>query len=465
MVNGQADNSGRVERTSSRLTRDWTEGSILNNLLTLTWPVVISNSLNMLGPTIDMVWVGKLGTISLAAVGLSAQVVMVIQALMMGLFTSLRAMVARRIGERDDASANHAFQQAFMVGVAFSILTAVIGIFFSRQIISLFGADPEVINAAVPYNRIQFVGMITMTARMISDATMQSSGDTMNSMRVGIIFRILHMIFCPFWVFGLWIFPKMGVSGAALMDVIAQGIGGSLSLWLLMSGRSRVHITMKGFNIDPRNIWLQLKIGVPSSINQMLRSFVSLAVVKFIVPFGTASIAAHSLGQRIEGFLDVGASAVGNAAGALAGQNLGARKPDRAAKSGWLAVGLATGVMVIISIVILIWAENIVSLFDSDPELVKIASTFLRIAIVSFMSMGPASVLTTCLNQVGDTMIPLVVSFVTMWGMQLPLAYFLPKIGNMGVFGVRWAMAIALAMRAFAYLVYFRTDRWKHRRV
>jgi Na+-driven multidrug efflux pump len=121
--------------------------------------------------------------------------------------------------------------------------------------------------------------------------------------------------------------------------------------------------------------------------------------------------------------------------------------------------------MAIISIVILIWAESVVRLFNSDPSLVKIAATFLRIAVVSFMSMGPAGVLTNCLNQVGDTMVPLVVSFATMYGMQLPLAYFLPKIGNLGVYGVRWAMAIALAMRAVAYLIYFRGDRWKRRKL
>jgi putative MATE family efflux protein len=465
MENDDDNKSGRANRRNPRLTRDWTQGSILNNLLALAWPLVISNSLNMLGPTIDMMWVGKLGTVSMAAVGLSGQVVMVVQALIMGLFTSLRAMVARRIGEGNDKGANHAFQQAFTVGIVFSVLMAIIGIFLSRQIITLFGAKPDVVDAAVPYNQIQFVGMITMTARMLSDATMQSSGDTMNSMRIGVFFRVIHIALCPFLVFGLWIFPRLGVIGAGLTNVISQGIGGALSLWFLMSGRSRLHITFKDFKIDLSNIWLQLKIGIPSSINQMLRSFVSLTIVKFLVPFGTAAIAAHSLGQRIEGFLDVGASAVGNAAGALAGQNLGARKPERAAKSGWLAVGVATGVMAIISFAILIWAEAVVRLFNNDPDLVKIAATFLRIATVSFLSMGPASVLTTCLNQVGDTMIPLIASFATMYGLQLPLAYFLPKIGNLGVYGVRWAMAIALAMRGIVYMVYFRTDRWKHRRV
>ena len=187
-------------------------------------------------------------------------------------------------------------------------------------------------------------------------------------------------------------------------------------------------------------------------------------IVKFIVPFGTLAVAANSLEQRIETFLDVGAGGFGNASGVLAGQNLGAGKVDRAQKTGWLAVTYATIVMSAIALFILIWPQPVVRLFNSDPDLVKIASTFLRIAVVSFIAMGPASVLTSCLNGVGDTMIPLVASFVTMWAVQLPLAWFLPKVGNLGVYGVRWSMAIALSLRAITYMVYFWRGRWKQRK-
>jgi putative MATE family efflux protein len=414
---------------------------------------------------IDLIWVGKLGASAMAAVGLSGQIVMVVNALVMGLFTSLRAMVARRIGEGDDKGANHAFQQAFIIGIAFSALMAIIGIFLSRNIINLFGAEPDVVKEAVSYNRIQFVSTVTMTLRMMTEATMQASGDTKMAMWIGVFFRILHITLCPFLVFGLWIFPDMGVSGAALTGVISQALGGAIGLWILLTGHSRVHISFKGFKLDPDNIWRQVKIGIPSSINQMLRSFLSLLITKIIVPFGTFSLAAYVLIQRIDGFLDVGASAVGNAAGALSGQNLGARKPERAEKTGWLAVGLGTGAMAVISIVILIWADKVVRIFNSDPGVVSLASTLIRIATINYVMIAPASVLTNCLNQVGDTMIPLIASMATMWGIQLPLAYFLPKIFNNGVFGVMWGMVIALSVRAIAYLIYYRTGKWKHRRV
>jgi MATE family, multidrug efflux pump len=461
-------NSGNSHRSDKRrlsLARDWTQGSITRNLLTLAWPVVISNSLNMLGPTIDMVWVGRLGPASMAAVGISGQVVLVAQALLQGVFTSLRAMVSRRIGEKDDKGANRAFQQAFIIGVGLSIIMAAIGILLSNQLVGLFGAATDVAALAVPYNRIQFIGMVTIVARMITEATMQSSGDTKTAMWIGVIFRIIHMVFCPFLVFGLWIFPELGVKGAALMGVISQGLGGAIGFFILMAGFSRLHVSFKDFRLDFHNIWLQIRIGIPSSINQMLRSFVGLFIVRFIVPFGTLSVAAHSLEQRIESFLEVACGAFGNASGALGGQNLGAGKPERAQKTGWLAIGFATSVMTIISLVVFIFPANVVRIFNNDPDLVKIASVFIRIGIVNFIMMGPASVLTSFLNGVGDTMIPLIASLVSMWGMQLPLAAFLPKVGNLGVYGIRWAMAIALSARAITYVIYFKWGRWKHRRL
>ena len=466
MANGDdSSHNGRPPRRIRGIDRDWTVGSISSNLIALAWPVIISNSLNMLGPTIDMLWVGKLGPAAMAAVGLSGQIVMVVNALLMGLFTSLRAMVARRVGEKDEPAANHAFQQAFVIGIAFSIVMAAIGVFLSPAIIRLFGADEDVVRLAVPYNRIQFISTITMTLRMMTEATMQSSGDTMNAMGIGVMFRVVHIALCPFLVFGLWIFPELGVSGAALTNVISQFLGGVAGMYLLFSGRSRLHITFKGFRLDPGNIWRQVKIGVPSSINGMLRNFLNLLIFRVVVPFGTVATASYSLVQRIDSFLDVGAGSFGRAAGALAGQNLGARKPDRAEKTGWLAMGYAGIIMTVISAGILLKAEWVVRIFNDDPQVVAIGSTLLRIATLSFMMMSPASVMTDCLNQVGDTMIPLIASLVSMWGIQLPLAILLPKVFGNGVYGVMWAMAIALTVRALAYIVYFRTGKWKTRRV
>jgi Na+-driven multidrug efflux pump len=159
----------------------------------------------------------------------------------------------------------------------------------------------------------------------------------------------------------------------------------------------------------------------------------------------------------------------GMAAGVLAGQNMGANLPARAEKSGWLGVVLTEGTMLVCSAAMAIWAPQLVSIFNSEPEVIEIGSTFLRIAAAGFIFMGFAAVLADCLNGVGDTMIPMIAGLVSMWLVQIPLAYFLPKWNvfgsELGVFGVRWAMVAALAMRAIAYVIYFRAGRWKRLKI
>ena len=156
---------------------------------------------------------------------------------------------------------------------------------------------------------------------------------------------------------------------------------------------------------------------------------------------------------------------LGQASGILAGQNLGAHQPERAERTGWLAAGLVTVIMFIGAAVIWFWAESIVGVFNTEPELVKIASTFLRIQIVSYLIFGLVIVLTQCLNGVGDTMIPMLTTLITMWGIQVPLAYFLTRLTSLGMYGVRWGIVSAIVVRAVIYTTYFRSGRWKRKRV
>lgn len=448
-----------------RLEKDWTQGSIINNLWSLSWPIMISQGLTAVGPTIDMIWVGKLGAPSVAGVGIAGMAVMVVNPLMMGLFTGLRAMVARFVGAGDIEGANHVAQQAFVIGIASSVFIAAIGIFLAEQILIMFGVSPDVVAEGAPYMRIQLAGAVTMSLATITQSVMQASGDTVNPMRIAVFFRLFHVAFCPFLVFGWLVFPQLGVSGAALANVISQSIGGALGLWFLFSGRTRLRLTLSNFRLDRNIIWRLVKIGIPASVTGMQRTLPDLVLVWFIAPFGTLAVAAHSIVQRIDWFVRTPAGSLGMAAGVLAGQNLGAGKPERAERGGWLAVGLFTCGMVILSLVIWFWAEYIVYIFNTDIGLVEIAATFMRVQIAGYMFFGLVVGLSMCLDGIGDTVITMVVTLSTMWIVQMPLAYFLPRITNLAVYGVRWAIVIALVTRGTLYMLYFRTGRWKRKKI
>jgi len=446
--------------------KDWTKGSILGNLWGLSWPMILTQSITTLGPTFDMIWVGRLerGAAAIAGVGIAGMVVQVVGAARMGLQTGTRAIVARSIGAGNEQEANHVAQQYFLISIAFGILMAALG-FFSRQILLLLGLESDVVTQGAAYLRIQLFGMVTMSFQMMSQGLMQASGDAKTPMWISIGTRLLHVALAPFLIFGWWVFPRLEVSGAALTNVISQGLAGGLGLWILYSGRTRLRLTMRNFRFDGRMIWRIVKIGIPVAINWTERTASNLLVTWFVVPFGTMSVAAHSLMDRVDNIIRMPSMGIGNAAGILAGQNLGAGQPERAERTGWLAVGLFSGIMFVLSLLMGLWPEFVIRIFNSEPGMVDIGVDFLRIQIVGWMMLGFIITLMNCLNGVGDTWIPTLNTLITMWAVQVPLAYFLPKYTDLGVNGVRWAMVAAMVIRAAVFAVYFKTGRWKHKKI
>jgi len=412
-----------------------------------------------------MIWVGKLGAAAIAGVGISGMAVMLITAARMGLTQGTRAIISRFIGADDHEGANHAGQQAFIISSSYTIITASIGIFFSEQILTLLGLEADVVKEGAAYMRIMFVGSVAMSFRMMAESIMQASGDSITPMRVSVFFRVFHAVLAPFLIFGLWIFPSLGVSGAALTNVISQSLGMALSLWFLFSGRTRLKLSMRNFHIDLGMIWRIVKIGIPASIMTMERTLGNMVLMWFLVPYGTLAVAGHSLVQRVEMFFIMPCMGLGIGSGVLAGQNLGAGQPDRAEKSGWLAVIIAESFTAVGSIAILLWAENIIGIFNSDSDVVEVASTFLRIAVAGFLILGLYAVLSQTISGAGDTLPPMLVTLMNLWAVQIPLAFFLPRITDLGVLGVRWAIVAGMASAMIAYVIYFRLGRWKRKKV
>lgn len=454
-----------ITRKKNSFDRDWTQGNVFNNLLRLSWPMLVSNTLMILGPTIDMIWVGKLGSESIAGVGVAGIAVQLIMVAMMGLIQGTRAMVARFVGAGDFQKANNVAGQGFVLCVIVAAIVAAIGIFCTEAILGLFGLEAAVVAKGATYMRIQFIGQAAMAFRFMCEGIMQASGDSITPMKQALVYRLFHVAICPFLVFGWWIFPRMEISGAALASVISQTLGTLLGLWILLTGRSRIKLTLKNFHLDVDVIWRMVKIGLPALISGVQRNLSHFFLMWFMVPFGTMAVAAHSINQRIEMIVMMPAMAFGAASGVLMGQNLGRAQYERAKKSVWQAVGIVQVIMLIILIAILIWAEWFVHLFNTDPALVQLTSTFLRINAVSFMFMGLMFVLMNSLQGAGDTFPPMAISVVTAWVVMIPLAYFLPKIVGVGMLGVRWAIVSQMVVGAIAFVIYFLSGRWKHRKI
>jgi putative MATE family efflux protein len=427
--------------------------------------MTVTQTMMSLGPTIDLIWVGKLGDVAVAGVGVSGVVVQLAQGVMMGFAQGMRALIARFIGAKDVHTANRVAQQAVVVSAAYAILMALIGHFFGEKIVSFITSDPEIISVGTTYLRIEFIGGATITFRMMMDAIMQASGDSVNPMWIAVVYRLFHIALCPFLIFGWWIFPELGVRGAAYTSIIAQSLGVILGLRVLFGARSRLRLSFKGFHFDLGMIWRIIRIGFPASIAGIQRTLNQFFIQVFMAAFGAAALAAHVITLRLEMLIFMPAMSFGMGAGVLVGQNLGAKQPERAEKSAWLAVGVVEAFVIVTSLAMFIWTRPIIRLFNNDPTMDAIAIQFIHIAIVGWLFMGFMFVLMNSLQGAGDTLPTMIISIITTWVITLPLAYFLPKYTTWGAVGIRWAMTISMITGALANIIYFRTGRWKTRRV
>ncbi len=445
--------------------KDWTRGSIILNLLLLSWPVIMLGALYTVNLILEMIWVGRLGPASIAGVGVGGFVVLLVVSMKTGLGFGERAMIARYIGGGDLAAANRIAGQSFVISIVYGIIVLAAGLLFTQPLFGLFGLEADAVAEGVAYLRLILSGWLTEAIWITSFSVMQASGDSITPLKIAIVIRIVNAGLCPFLVLGWWIFPQMGVTGAAITYITTTGLGMFLCLWVLFSGKTRLRLCLRDFYPDLHIIWRILKIGIPSSVSGLSKAFGDLVMVSFMIPFGTLALAAHNLLSRIEMFINTPGMGMGTGASVLVGQNLGAGQPAQAAKSGWMATGLVAGFMIICSLILLVWAEKIIGLFNVEPDLVKTGVSFLRIAVAGYLGMCIVNILQNSISGAGDTLVPMIISLSMLWLIQLPLAYLLSRFTDMGALGVRWAIVTGFLVGALAYAAYFRAGRWKRKKL
>lgn len=451
--------------TGSDIEKDWTKGPIVRNLLLLSWPMVLMEALYMMGQIIDMVWVGRLGPSAIAGVGVANICVLVLMSMDIGIIMGVRALIARSTGSGDIRFSNNIAGQAILLGAAWGMTVALLGVLGVRTIFGFFGAEAAVFSEGVAYLRIIMIGWVAMMILVMGMYSIQAAGDTMKPMIIESFIRTIHVAICPFLVLGWWVFPRLGVAGAAMSNVIAHSIGAVIVIWLLFSGRTRLRLSSRDFYPNPDIIWRILKIGIPAMVLHMQRSIGDMVLAWLIIPFGTLAVAAHSLVLRVEMFFIAVGIGLGGGSGVMAGLNMGADRPERAEKGGWTAAGLMEVFMIICCLIIMLKAENIIGVFTPEPDLVKLGSLFLRIAVAGYTMFGFILVLQDCIAGAGDTIAIMIVSIAMIWVVQLPLALFLPGIFDLGVYGLRWAIVLSMIAGAVFYIIYFMIGRWKFKRV
>ncbi len=444
---------------------DYTVGPIGRALLLLAVPMVLEVALESIFAVVNVFWVGRLGANAVATVGLTEAMFTVIYALGMGLGIGATAMVARRIGEKNPEGAARAAVQAIAMGILVALPIALLGVIFAPRMLGLMGASPEVIAGGSNFARILFGGNVIILLLFLINAIFRGAGDATIAMRSLWIANICNLILDPLLIFGIGPFHKFGVTGAAIATTVGRGMGVIYQFYRL-SGRDNRFVIRKAYlRLEFEVLSRLLKLSGTGIFQILIGSTSWIGLVRVVSSFGSEALAGYTIAIRIVMFALLPSWGMANAAATMVGQSLGAKKPDRAEQSVWLAGRYNLVFLGFVGLLFVVFAPTLVSAFTRDPLVHGFAVDGLRIISAGFPFYAYGMVLTSSFNGAGDTWTPTLLNLFCFWLWEIPLAWVLAKHFGMGPDGVSIAIAMAFSTLAIASTVLFKRGKWKVRKV
>jgi putative MATE family efflux protein len=445
--------------------RDYTVGPVGPALVMLSVPMVLEMAMESLFAVVDVFYVSRVGADAVATVGVTESMLTIVYTVALGLGIGATAVVARRIGEKDDEGAAQAAAQAIALGLIVALAVGVAGFVNAERLLRLMGATPSMIESSLGYTQVMFAGNATVTLLFLNNAIFRGAGDPAIAMRMLWLGNAINIVVCPFLIFGLGPFPELGVTGAAIGTNIGRGTAVVTQLWMLGSGRSRIHIRARHLQLVPAVMWNVCRLSGSGFLQILIDTSSYIGLVRVISTFGPDALAGYTIGIRTVIFAILPAWGLSNAAATMVGQALGAGKPDRAEESVWTAGKYNAIVLGVVGVLFVVFAPLIVSIYTTDPAVAPHATSCLRIVSTGFVFFAYGLVFTQSFNGAGDTWTPTWINLGCFWLWQIPLAWLLAIRLGMGPRGVFIAMTVAFSTLAVVSGVIFRRGWWKTRRV
>jgi putative MATE family efflux protein len=440
---------------------DYTAGSLNRAIVLLAIPMVLEMIMESLFGLVDVFWVAHLGADAIATVGLTETGLTLVFVMAIGLSTGAAAVVSRRIGEKDEQGAGAAAIQAILMGLAISSVVAIVGFIYAPDLLRTLGGSESVVRSGTNYTRIIVSGSATVFLLFLINSVFRGAGDAAVAMRVLWLANIVNICLNPFLIFGWGPFPKLGVTGSAIGTTIGRGVGVLFQLYILFSGKGRITVRRDLIKIDPAVMATMFRLSLTAMFQYLVQMASWIGVVRIIAGFSSAAVAANTLAIKIVLFAILPSWGMSNAAATLVGQNLGAKRPERAEKAVW-RTGLFNMLFLgAISVIFIAFADPIIGAFTTDPEVVPIAVRGLRMLALGNVSYAYGMVLTAAFNGAGDAVTPTVLNLVCFWLCQIPLAYYLAITLQMGPSGAWAAILTADTLLAVLAMVIFRRGKWK----
>ncbi len=460
---------------------------IQKKLWKLAWPAIMGNISQTLLNLVDTMMVGHVGALAIAAVGLGGQVSWFMMPIMAAVATGSLALIARFVGAKDEENATLALEQSLYLAFLLGIPVMLFGWLFGGDILRIMGANEDVVQLGYAYIRILFAFYPIRFVSFTTMAALRGAGDTKTPMKLGILMNIINALLDYLLIFGKLGFPKLGPVGAAWASGAGITAAFVIGAYLLLSGRLVLRLKLSySFHLEmAKRI---LRVGIPTMVERGLFSFYNFLYMSIVTRFGTVALAAHQVGLRVESIAYMPAFGFNVATSALVGQNLGAKRPDRAERTVYEALKMVGLFMTVMAIILIAFPRYLVMPFisSSDPnysEVLRLAAIYLIIVGISEIPLGWVFVLGGALRGAGDTKSPMYITAISKLLFRIVPAYLLGfgfsvpafeiwkivfpglTFHGLGVIAAWIAMSLETFTTAALFWYVFKRGKWKYVKV
>ncbi len=335
------------------------------------------------------------------------------------------------------------------------------GAVYAPRLLALMGGEQEVIEVGASYARIMFAGNATVLLLFLINAIYRGAGDAAIAMRMLWLANGINIFLDPALIFGIGPFPELGVTGAAVATNIGRGTAVIAQLIILSRATGRVKITRAHLRVIPSLMWRLVRLSGTGTFQVFIGMASYVGIVRILASFGTEVVAGYTIAIRVIIFALLPSWGMSNAAATMVGQALGAKKPERAERSVWIAGFYNMIFLGIVGAMFFSFAPQIIHIFTRDPVPMRYAIQCLRIVSTGFLFYAYGMVLTQSFNGAGDTWTPTIINLFCFWLLELPFAYVLAHVLDLGPVGVFVAMTVAFSSLAVVSAAVFRRGRWK----
>lgn len=451
-----------MQEKTQKFDRSIVDGPIGGAVWRLAWPTMLQNVIAGVQGIIDHVMVGHyVGYTGNAAIGVSWQVVIVVIVFMSSLFTGMGVLVARFAGANEPEKVNRVVYQSFLTALGLSALLGTVGYFAAPALLNIVRAAPVVQHQALPFLRAMFLGIFGMMLFFMLSGAFRAAGDAKTPLRLGLAMTVLTV------VFNVILIPRLGTIGAAYGTIASSTIVSAYGVWRLFAPRSVIHFH-KGMDLSPDFVIIRslFRFGLPTGVQGIAMNIAGVLLLRFIgsLEHSAAAQAAYAVCYT-ELFSLITWTSVGllGASATIAGQNLGAGKPDRAMHGVAVTARIGVGVAAVIGAMFLLIPDTLLGIFGmTEPLVASIGTQLLRYLSVSGFFITVALSYTGGLQGTGDTKGPLYISIVSQILIPIGLCSVLQATRGLHPTDIWSAIVLGHLTRAVLSVLRFRQGRWRH---